>query len=106
MTQADEDNRGPLHLAMQHCGGAAESAASLPLLQRLLQLKVDVTAVDREKRTALHWACANNALPCVDALIAAKADVNARDWAGLAPMHCACPLDAVDSVKVRVKGAA
>ena len=58
-----------------------------------------MTAVDREKRTALHWACANNALPCVDALIAAKADVNARDWAGLAPMHCACPLDAVDSVK-------
>jgi len=99
VTQVDEENRSPLHLAMQHCGGVAESAASVPLLQRLLQLKIDVNAVDREKRTALHWACANNALPCVDALIAAKADVNARDWAGLAPMHCACPLDAVDSVR-------
>ena len=99
VTQVDEENRSPLHLAMQHCGGVAESATSVPLLQRLLQLKIDVNAVDREKRTALHWACANNALPCVDALIAAKADVNARDWAGLAPMHCACPLDAVDSVR-------
>ena len=39
VTQVDEENRSPLHLAMQHCGGVAESAASVPLLQRLLQLQ-------------------------------------------------------------------
>jgi ankyrin repeat protein len=106
VTQVDDENRSPLHLTMQHCGGLADSKTSVPLLERLLQLKMDVNAVDREKRTALHWACANNALPCVDGLIAAKADVDARDCTGLAPMHCACPLDAVDSVRALLKAGA
>lgn len=106
VTLVDDEHRSALQLTVQHSGGLAESTASVPLLERLLQLKMDVNAVDREKRTALHWACTTNALPCVNALIAAKADVNARDWAGLSPIHCACPLDAVDSVRALLNAGA
>ena len=97
VTLLDAENRSALHLAMQRCGGPAESAASVPLLKRLLEPHRR-GGVDRE-RTALHWACTNNALPCVDVLLGAKADANARDFTGLAPIHCACAVDAADSVR-------
>ena len=92
-----------MHLAMQYAGADGTDAAdSLKLLQRLLKAPggdASVKAVDREKRTPLHWAAGKNALPCVNALLAAGADVHARDWAEHTPLHWACPMDALESVK-------
>ena len=50
----------------------------------------DVNAVDRLRRTALHWACAERHELLVPILLRTRADVNATDVNGFTSLHRAC----------------
>ena len=64
----------------------------------LLAAGVPLDAVDRDGRSALHWACRHGSLPEVTALLAAGAPADAIDATGRAPLHLALEHRLVDGV--------
>ena len=97
-TLGDERKRTALHLTMEHLDSCASSEATLLLLRLLQERATDVKRADRDKRTALHWACGKNATPCVRALLGAGAAADATDSDGRTPVHWACAADALEAL--------
>ena len=83
----DERKRTALHLTMEHLDSCASSEATLPAAP--LGESHRRKRADRDKRTALHWACGKNATPCVRALLGAGAAADATDSDGRTPVHWA-----------------
>ena len=66
-------------------------------VQELLDKGADVHAVDKDKKTALHYAAANQAGPeVVELLLSKGANVHLRDQEGWTPLLCCCMNDVTD----------
>ena len=55
----------PRHQGLATSQGQGQGESTLLLLRLLQERATDVRRTDRDKRTALHWACGKNATPCV-----------------------------------------
>jgi ankyrin repeat protein len=96
----------PLHTALLPPKTNAERARAI--LQAHLDgngIPLDVNAVDRESRTALHFAAALGLPELVEMLVQAGADVNVQDSQGLTALHMACGYARPTTVRALVEAA-
>ena len=88
----DHEDRTPVH--------AAAFAKSKELLELLIKNKADVTAIDAEGRSAIHWVLtrdkdrpratsAADAIECIEYLQSVGADIKALDKYGRSAIHYA-----------------
>ncbi|KAK4529515.1 hypothetical protein CCYA_CCYA01G0372 [Cyanidiococcus yangmingshanensis] len=94
----------PLHTALLPPKTNAERARAI--LQAHLNgsgIPLDVNAVDRERRTALHIAAALGLAELVEMLVRAGADVNVQDSQGLTALHMACGYARPTTVRALVR---
>ncbi len=59
------------------------------IVKVLLQSNAEVDAVDKNKKTPLHWAAEKGCKEIVSALIEKEANVNAKDQDGSTPLRWA-----------------
>mmetsp|Transcript_21734 Transcript_21734/g.64895 ORF Transcript_21734/g.64895 Transcript_21734/m.64895 type:complete len:570 (+) Transcript_21734:205-1914(+) len=98
---ADADGRSPLHWAAFH--------GKIKVLKLLLSNStVNVNAVDKERRTALHWATVQDATSAkvVQMLLKAGANIGARDIEGMTPLHWAVYHDSAEICILLLKAGA
>jgi len=74
----DQEGRGVLHYA------AMFGAASI--LRRCLSTNIDMSPLDHQKNTPLHWAAYYGHHECIQVLIQGKADVRLANQGGEAPL--------------------
>ncbi|PNW87956.1 hypothetical protein CHLRE_01g008500v5 [Chlamydomonas reinhardtii] len=85
----------------------AAATGDVPILDALLAAAADVTAVDQDNNTALHWACRSDAgAKTVEALLKKKAKLDAVNKAGLTPLAVAAAAGAGAVVDVLLKAGA
>lgn len=65
-----------------------------------------ITALDRFRRTPLHWACRGVHFPVVEYLLEMGADVNAGDMNGIQPLHSAASRGHAASVALLIDNGA
>ena len=76
------------------------------LIYLLLYEAQDITSVDENGSTPLHWACYYNAFDSVNYLLSLNVDVDAQDKEQLTPLHLAVANNAINIVKLLLqKGA-
>jgi ankyrin repeat protein len=97
----------PLHHALSQGGAVTHNCPeAAAVVERLIGIKENVDATDKEKRTPLHWASGKSLLQFVEMLLDAGAKVNAADWAEQTPLHWACAVNATESARALIKAGA
>ncbi|KAG2430363.1 hypothetical protein HYH02_013725 [Chlamydomonas schloesseri] len=85
----------------------AAETGDVPILDALLAAAADVSAVDQNDNTPLHWACRSDAgAKAAEALIKKKAKLDAANKAGLTPLAVAAAAGAGAVVDVLLKAGA
>ncbi|KAG2444244.1 hypothetical protein HXX76_001001 [Chlamydomonas incerta] len=86
---------------------AAAASGDVPILDALLAAAADVTAVDQDDNTPLHWACRSDAgAKAAEALLKKKAKLDAVNRAGMTPLAVAAAAGAGGLVDVLLKAGA
>ena len=85
---------------------AAGSNQPSMLIYFFLNEAQDITSIDENGSTPLHWACYYNAIESVNYLLSLKVDVNAQDKEKYTPLHLAVSNNSINLVKLLLqKGA-
>lgn len=71
---------------MLHVGAQGDKPFSLAYFR---EKGLDISSVDSEKSTPLHWACIQSSFITINYLLAWGADINGQDKAGYTPLHLA-----------------
>ncbi|WP_353274585.1 ankyrin repeat domain-containing protein [Wolbachia endosymbiont (group B) of Hofmannophila pseudospretella] len=86
------DGKTPLHLVIEKNNWNTLPNVSWSrekMVDILIEMKANVNAVDKDKRTPLHWTAGYGRKEIVEALINAEANVNAQDKYGKTPLDLA-----------------
>ena len=85
---------------------AAGSNQPSMLIYFFLNEAQDITSIDENGSTPLHWACYYNAIESVNYLLSLKVDANAQDKEKYTPLHLAVSNNSINLVKLLLqKGA-
>ncbi|XP_041350746.1 serine/threonine-protein phosphatase 6 regulatory ankyrin repeat subunit C-like [Gigantopelta aegis] len=82
----------PIHYAAQMAGRRSRPPVDGnqgTILKQLLDLKVDMSVMDKDGRQPLLWAASAGNVDACKTLVQAGADVEAKDKDGLTALHCA-----------------
>ena len=82
---------------------AAESNQPSMMIYLYLNEAQDISSVDENGSTPLHWACYYKAEECVNYLLYLKADINAQDKEKFTPLNLAVANNKVSMVKLLLR---
>ena len=82
---------------------AAESNQPSMMIYLYLNEAQDISSVDENGSTPLHWACYYKAEECVNYLLHLKADINAQDKEKFTPLNIAVANNKVNMVKLLLR---
>ena len=85
---------------------AAESNQTSMMIHLYLNEAQDITSVDENGSTPLHWACYYKAEECVKYLLHLNADINAEDNEKFTPLNIAANNNNVNIVRILIRNGA